>query len=184
MSRRSTRLMVLGVVAYRNPISGYGIEKTLDEWAVSRWTTIAPASIYQQLRTLTAQGAVEPVAGSRGRAAEHRCTPAGHEQLRRLLLELLHERDFRPMSLLPLLYFTPSLTSEELDAGLASRIRLLDQALESEDAMIARSEELGPSHVTEIFRLTWRGLRADRDWCAEYRARLRANHSGSRTSDP
>jgi DNA-binding PadR family transcriptional regulator len=164
--------MVLGVVAYRQPISGYGIQKTLEEWAVSRWTTIAPASIYQQLRTLSAHGSVEPQPGSTGRAAEYRCTPTGQAELRELLLALLHERDFQPLSLIPLLYFTPSLSVEELSAGLAGRIQAIDDALAMEDAMIARSETLAPSGVTEIFRLTWRGLRADRDWCQEFRGRL------------
>jgi len=172
VSRSTTRLMVLGVIAYRQPMSGYGIQKTLDEWAVSRWTTIAPASIYQQLRTLTAQGAVEPTPGATGRAVEYVCTPTGREELRELMLSLLHERDFQPLSLIPLLYFTPSLSTEELDAGLADRIQAIDEALAMEHAMIARSEALGPSHVTEIFRLTWHGLRADRDWCQEFRARL------------
>lgn len=181
MSRQTTRLMVLGVIAYRQPISGYGIQKTLDEWAVSRWTTIAPASIYQQLRTLTTHGAVEPVLGTTGRATEYRCTPTGREELRELMLDLLHERDFQPMSLMPLLYFTPSLSIEELDAGLATRVQVIDDALPMEQAMIERSETVGPSHVTEIFRLTWHGLRADRNWCNEFRGRLTGGRPSSGT---
>ncbi|HXD62482.1 MAG TPA: PadR family transcriptional regulator [Lacisediminihabitans sp.] len=172
MSRQSTRIMVLGIVAYRQPISGYGIEKTLAEWAVDRWTTIAPASVYQQLRTLGRSGLIEPVAGSTTRAAEFRCTSAGRDELHRLLLDLLEERDVRPLSLIPLLHFTPSLSTAELEHGLTARVAAIDAALAASDAMLARSGELAASHVMEIFRLTLHGLRADRDWCRSFLHRL------------
>jgi DNA-binding PadR family transcriptional regulator len=64
MPKEITRMMILGVVAFRGPIGGYGIEKTLDEWSVGRWTTIAPASIYQQLRSLSSAGFIEPLTES------------------------------------------------------------------------------------------------------------------------
>jgi DNA-binding PadR family transcriptional regulator len=172
MSSQITRLMVLGVIAYRQPISGYGIQKTLDEWAVARWTTIAPASIYQQLRTLTSRGFIEAVNGSGGRAAAVECTSAGQAELRALLLALLNEHDFQPLSLIPLLHFTPSLSIEELERGLSARIAAIDAALGKEEELVARSAALGRSHVAEIFRLTWHGLRADRAWCEEFRQRL------------
>ncbi len=95
---------------------------------------------------------------------------------------LLHERDFQPMNLMPLLYFTPSLSIEELDAGIATRVQVIDDALAMEQAMIERSETVGPSHVTEIFRLTWHGLRADRDWCNEFRGRLTGGRPSSGTT--
>lgn len=174
MSRQTTRIMVLGIIAYREPISGYGIEKTLGEWAVSRWATIAPASVYQQLRTLNTNRFIEPVTSPAGRAVEYRCTPLGRTELHKLLLDLLGERDVQPLSLIPLLHFTPSLSTGELDQGLAARITAIDQALTLENEMLERSAALAPSHVTEIFRLTWHGLRADRDWCQQFRHRLAA----------
>ncbi|MDQ1135721.1 hypothetical protein QE410_000520 [Microbacterium sp. SORGH_AS 1204] len=134
------------------------------------------------LRSLTVGGAIEPASGSAGRATEYRCTPSGRAALRELLLDLLHEDDFQPLSLIPLLYFTPTLTAEELDAGLAARIHTIDDALAIEDEVFAQSDTAGPSHATEIFRLMWRGLRADRDWCEEFRSRLasRQPSQGSR----
>jgi len=178
MAKQTTRIMVLGVIAYRRPISGYGIEKTLREWAVDRWTTIAPASIYQQLRSLSAAGLIEPVDDGTARAIDYRCTGNGLHELRRLLLALLNEQDFQPLSLIPLLHFTPSLTVEELVRGLRRRVAVIDQALSNEDEVMARSEASGPSHVTEIFRLTWEGYRADRDWCCGFLGRLGASGSG------
>ncbi|NNC11695.1 hypothetical protein HII28_07380 [Planctomonas sp. JC2975] len=175
MSRSTTRLMVLGVVAYRGPIGGYGIEKTFNEWAVQRWASIAPPSIYQQLKTLNSEELIEPVAPASGRATEYRCTTAGQEELHRLLLDLLHEREVRPLSLVPLLHFTPTLPAAELLAGLSARIEAIDVALSLQDEMLERSAFLAPSHVAEIFRLNAHGLRGDRAWCAEFLARLGGN---------
>lgn len=172
MSRQTTRLMVLGIVAHRQPVSGYDIAKVLEEWAVSRWTTIAPASIYQQLRTLTANNFIAQDGMTATRATRYTCTTAGSTELRRLLLELLDESDVQPLSLIPLLHFTPMLTTEQLDTGLAARIAAIDRALGLENDMIERSAAVAPAHVTEIFRLTWHGLRADKTWCQEFRQRL------------
>ncbi len=173
MAKQTTRIMVLGVVASRQPLSGYGIEKVLAEWAVDRWTTIAPASIYQQLRSLTAASLIEQAAdGTTRRAIEYRCTATGRDELHRLLLALLNEQDFQPLSLIPLLHFTPALTAVELATGLRRRVALIDQALAHEPEVIERAEASGPAHVAEIFRLTWHGYRADRAWCQEFLTRL------------
>ncbi|MFT3799384.1 hypothetical protein [Microbacterium sp.] len=175
MAKQTTRIMVLGVIAYRQPISGYGIEKALREWAVDRWTTIAPASIYQQLRSLNAATLIEPAGDGSARAVDYRCTGNGLEELRRLLLSLLNETDFQPLSLIPLLHFTPSLTLGELTEGLGRRVALVEELLSYEAEVIARSEASGPSHVAEIFRLTWEGYRADRAWCCGFLDRLAAS---------
>lgn len=47
--------------------------------------------------------------------------------------------------------------------------------------MLERAATLGPAHVTEIFRLNWHGLRADRAWCSEFRERVLAE--GATTGD-
>lgn len=172
MAKQTTRIMVLGIVTHRRPISGYGIEKTLREWAVDRWTTIAPASIYQQLRSLSAAGLIEPAGDGSARAVNYRSTDNGRDELRHLLLSLLNERDFQPLSLIPLLHFTPSLTLSELREGLGRRVALIEELLSQEAEVITRSEAAGPSHVTEIFRLTWEGYRADRAWCIGFLDRL------------
>lgn len=172
MSKQVTRIMVLGVIASRGPVSGYRIEKTLGEWSVHRWATIAPASIYHQIRALRAAGMIERAEVQSGRAIELVATSVGQAQLRALLLDLLHEEDFQPLSLIPLLHFAPVLTTAELVDGLERRIQVIDRALEHEQEVLDRAEALGPSHVTEVFRLTWHGLRADRQWCLEFMARL------------
>ncbi len=179
MGKQTTRIMVLGAISYRQPISGYGVERVLSEWAVDRWTTIAPASIYQQLRSLRSAGLIEPVDAGTGRAIDYRCTETGKAELHRLLRALLDEQDFQPLSLIPLLHFTPSLSRRELTEGLARRISLIDQAVAHETDVLQRAATSGPSHVTEIFRLIWHGYRADRDWCRDFLDRLEADAEGS-----
>ena len=172
MPKETTRIMVLGVIAHRGPISGYGIEKTLDEWAVARWTAIAPASIYQQLRSLSSAGLIAPVGERRTRAVDYTCTDAGRNRLHELLLSLLDEPSPQPLSLIPLLHFTPTLSKEELVDGLTARIARIDDALGHERQVIHQASSVGPAYITEIFRLTWEGLRADRTWCESYLERL------------
>ncbi|MDQ1131216.1 MULTISPECIES: hypothetical protein [unclassified Microbacterium] len=172
MSRQTTKIMVLGIVAYRGPIGAYGIEKVLKEWAVSRWTTIAAPSIYQQLRTLSSRGFIDVTSGESERATQYVCTTKGREQLLSLLRSLLEERDFQPLSLIPLLYFTPTLTIDELRRGLSARVAAIETVLAHEQEFLDQSRDLGPAHAMEILRLTWHGFRADRDWCLDYLARL------------
>ncbi|MFT3968743.1 MAG: PadR family transcriptional regulator [Micropruina sp.] len=174
--------MVLGIVAQRGPMSGYGIDKTLDAWAVRRWATIAPASIYQQLKSMSAAGLIAPTDEYSGRAVSYQCTDAGRAELHTLLTSLLSEEDFQPLSLLPLLHFTPVLEPSELVEGLEHRIGVIDQALAHEQDIIAQAASLGPSHVLEVFRLTWHGLRADRHWCIEFLERLRTSESDPKES--
>ncbi len=174
MPKETTRIMVLGAIAYRGPISGYGIEKVFDEWAVARWTTIAPPSIYQQLRSLSASGLITRSEERTARAVDYECADAGREQLHELLLTLLHESSPQPLSLVPLLHFTPTLSGEELVDGLTDRIARISDALRYEDEVIRQSASSGPAHASEIFRLTWEGLRADRAWCEGYLERLGA----------
>lgn len=172
MSKQVTRIMILGIVVHRAPISGYGIEKTLQEWATERWTSIAAASIYQQLRSLTVAGLIRPTGERTGRAVGYEPTAAGRDELHDLLRSLLHEQSPQPLSLIPLLHFTPTLSSAELIEGLTRRIAVIDRALSYESAVIEQAQSTGPSHVTEIFRLTWHGLRADRAWCREFLDRI------------
>jgi DNA-binding PadR family transcriptional regulator len=172
MPKEISRIMVLGTIAVRGPIGGYGIEKTFGEWAVDRWTTIAPASIYQQLRSLGAAGFIEAVGEPVSRATLYRCTAVGTERLHELLLALLREQSPQPLSLIPMLHFTPAISADELVDGLEARVARIDAALEVEPDVLERASTAGPSHVTEIFRLTWEGLRADRAWCLGYLQRL------------
>lgn len=174
MAKETTRLMVLGIVAYRGPVGGYGIERILEEWAVARWTTIAPASIYQQLRSLSASGLIRESSAPRTRASEFEATDEGRERLHTMLLALLDEPRPQPMSLVPLLHFTPSLEEGELIDGLTARIHRIDEALANESAFLTAAEQNGPPHVVELFRLTLEGLRADRRWCVGYLERLSA----------
>lgn len=91
-----------------------------------------------------------------------------------MLLSLLDEPRPQPMSLVPLLHFTPTLSADELIDGLTARIARIDEALDHESAFLERAEQTGPAHVVELFRLTLEGLRGDRRWCAGYLERLSA----------
>lgn len=90
-SADTTRLLVLGVVAIFEPANGYQLRRELLSWDVERWANVQPGSIYSMLGTLTKQGMVERFdlsLGEGGRpVAVYRSTPAGREELRRLVRE-------------------------------------------------------------------------------------------------
>src|SRR5688500_11438635 len=58
----TTRLMILGVVRWLQPVHGYDVRRELLSWQVEDWASIAPGSIYHALRKLTDEGLLEEVA--------------------------------------------------------------------------------------------------------------------------
>src|SRR5690606_27409964 len=52
----TTRLMILGLVKWMQPVHGYDVRRELESWRVDEWTNIAPGSIYHGLRRLAEEG--------------------------------------------------------------------------------------------------------------------------------
>ena len=52
----TTRLMILGLVRWMQPVHGYDVKRELESWNADEWTTIAPGSIYHALRKLAEEG--------------------------------------------------------------------------------------------------------------------------------
>lgn len=172
VSERTARIMVLGAVAYRGPLSRPDMAKVFDEWTVGRWAMIPAAAIDRQARSLTAAGLIRVSDSAHPEGAEYHCTEAGRTELRRLLLELLNAEDFEPFNLMPLLHFITSLRVAELADGLRRRILYIDEVLAYESAVIADAPADGPDHPTEIVRLNWHRYDADRTWSLGFIGRL------------
>ena len=58
----TTRLMILGLVQWMQPVHGYDVERELESWQAEEWANIAPGSIYHALRKLAEDGLLEEVA--------------------------------------------------------------------------------------------------------------------------
>lgn len=163
------RILVLGAVAYRGPLSADGIASVLDDWGIGRWTSISAGAIDLQLRSLVAAELIRP---DQSVPVEYHCTEEGRTELRRLLLDLLNAEDFTPFNLMPLLHFVTTLGVAELADGLRRRVLRIDEILAHERDVIAHTTAGAPEHPAELARLNWHRFDADREWSLGFIARL------------
>jgi ABC-type Na+ transport system ATPase subunit NatA len=85
----TTRLFILGVIRFSEPVHGYDIKRELESWHVEEWAHVAYGSIYHALKTLAKDGLIEPVdtgqVGRRPARTTYRITVAGEREYQRLL---------------------------------------------------------------------------------------------------
>jgi DNA-binding PadR family transcriptional regulator len=85
----TTRMMILGLVRWLEPVHGYQVRQELLSWDVENWANIAPGSIYHALRKLAEEGLLAEVAveqvGARPARTTYRTTRMGREEFERLL---------------------------------------------------------------------------------------------------
>src|SRR5688572_6675730 len=125
----TTRLMILGLVRWMQPVHGYDVKRELESWQVDQWANIAPGSIYHALRTMAAEGLLAEVAteqvGGRPARTTYETTLKGDAEFE----ELLHRYwwEYQP-AIDPFqagFGFLPALPPGEAAAALRNRSRLL-----------------------------------------------------------
>lgn len=86
---KTTRLLVLGVVRIFQPVHGYDVRRELASWHAEEWASVAPGSIYNQLKSLTKEEFLEVVdtnqVGGRPERTRYRLTPRGEIEFADLL---------------------------------------------------------------------------------------------------
>lgn len=172
VSERTARIMVLGTIAYRAPLTATGIAHVLKEWIVERWADIPAIAIDREVRALAESGLIRQHETSNAAEAEFNCTDQGRNELHQLLLRLLNADSFQPFSLMPLLHFITVLSLAELADGLRRRILYIDEVLAHESSVISHAPADGPDHTSEIVRVNWHRYNADRSWSLEFIGRL------------
>lgn len=172
MGSSIARIMVLGAVAYRGPLTTDGVASVLREWMVQRWGVIPADSIEWELRTLAESEFVRRQEPGNGAQSQFSCTEQGRNELHDLLLRLLTADTFQPFNLMPLLHFVTALSLAELADGLRRRILRMDEVLAYESSVIAHAAADGPDHASEIVRLNWHRYNADRSWSLAFIGRL------------
>src|SRR6476620_7493741 len=85
----TTRLLILGLVRWMQPVHGYDVKRELESWQAAEWANIAPGSIYHALRSMTADGLLEEATpeqlGARPARTTYRCTAKGDLEFAELL---------------------------------------------------------------------------------------------------
>nr|BFE67819.1 hypothetical protein GCM10020092_011200 [Actinoplanes digitatis] len=85
----ATRMMILGLVQWMQPVHGYDVRRELLSWSADKWANIQPGSIYHALRKLADEELLREVAteqvGSRPARTTYEITEKGAEEFTALL---------------------------------------------------------------------------------------------------
>lgn len=175
----TTRLLVLGVVRIFQPVHGYEVRRELTSWRAEEWASIKSGSIYNALKTLTAEGFLEVVGtdqvGGRPERTTFQLTVAGEQEFRALLRE--EWWTVRPPidPLMAAVSFLGYVSRDEAIAALEHRIlhiqgyaRHLDFASASQAGIDA------PHHIRELHDLMSARVMSEIGWARTMIERLRA----------
>jgi DNA-binding PadR family transcriptional regulator len=170
----TTRLLLLGAVRIFQPVHGYLLRRELLSWQVEDWAHVKPGSIYSGLRTLTAHGLLQELAGD---PVAYRLTPDGEVEYRRLLdLALRQPESADPSRLLAGLCFITTLPREEAREALRARALLLEAASSGTAAGLRamQTSRLAPASTAELFHVIGSWLDGERAWVRDVCARIDA----------
>jgi DNA-binding PadR family transcriptional regulator len=174
----TTRLMILGLVQWMQPVHGYDVKRELESWQAEDWANIAPGSIYHALRKLAAEGLLEEVAteqvGARPARTTYRSTPKGEREFEELLRRYWWEFEAPVDPFLAGFAFLPRLPRGEAVAALRNRARGLRAAAEVQRFALASDfmRRTKPTHVGWMFELVVARMEAEIAWCERIAARL------------
>ncbi|MGI5214271.1 PadR family transcriptional regulator [Plantactinospora sp. CA-290183] len=169
----ATRMMILGLVRWMQPVHGYDVRRELLSWGADKWANVQPGSIYHALRRLAEEGQLREVGteqvGARPARIRYEVTAKGEDEFQNLLrgqwwsVAAVADPFFAAFS------FLPVLPREEASAALRNRARLMRAEVESLRAAMESGwlKQGMPTHVNWMWRL-WIG-RAESEiaWCEE-----------------
>jgi DNA-binding PadR family transcriptional regulator len=179
----ATRMMILGLVKWMQPVHGYDVRRELLSWGADRWANIAPGSIYHALRKLTEEGLLRAVSteqvGSRPARTSYEITPTGVDEFETLLRQLWWELRQSADPFAAAISFLPALPREEAAAALRNRSRLLraqaDSLRATADSDWMRNAK--PVHVTWFLELSVARAEVEIDWCERTAERVESGVS-------
>ncbi|HTJ32038.1 MAG TPA: PadR family transcriptional regulator [Dactylosporangium sp.] len=174
----TTRLMILGLVSYLQPVHGYDIRKELASWNVESWANVQPGSIYHALRKMTEEGLLEEAGsetvGNRPARTQYRMTAAGATEYQTLLRKYWWEYQEPTDPFLAAFAFLPGLSRAEAVGALRARARLLEGWNAAYRDNAEEWTAYKPPHVGWQFELTMARCEAEARWCHDIAARIEA----------
>jgi DNA-binding PadR family transcriptional regulator len=174
----TTRLLVLGVVRIFQPVHGYDVRRELVSWHVEEWASLAPGSIYNQLKTLAKEGLIEATGknqvGGRPERTSYKVTPRGEVELSELLRETLWQWRMPIDPLVAAISLMGLIKRDELIAGLEARQAIVAGGVaHAEYAINAIDDVETPAHVREMLRLINARVSAEIGWSKAFVDRLK-----------
>jgi DNA-binding PadR family transcriptional regulator len=121
----ATRLMILGVVQWRQPELGYDVHRELLRGSADKWANVQPGSIYHALRKLSEEGLLREVsteqAGARAARTSYEITRKGPAEFQTRLRSHWWNVASVPDPFQAAFAFLPALPREEAAAALRNR---------------------------------------------------------------
>jgi DNA-binding PadR family transcriptional regulator len=176
----ATRLLILGIVRWSQPVHGYEVRRELLSWNADSWANVAPGSIYHALKKLADEDLLREVAteqvGGRPARTRYEITEAGERVFQELLREYWWESKEASDPFLVAFSLLPALPPREAAAALRSRAATLRVTAQGLYASLDTGwvEKTKPSHVAEMFRLWAARAETDADWCERVAGRVEA----------
>lgn len=165
----TTRLMILGLVNWMEPVHGYDVRRELLSWNADKWAKIQPGSIYHALKKMTEEGLLTEVAteqvGSRPERTTYAITPRGREAFESMLREEWWEINSPRDPFSAAFAFLPALPRKEAAAALRHRGRMLRVTVQGLQDMITTTDITKPIHVQWMFELWIARAEGEIGWC-------------------
>jgi DNA-binding PadR family transcriptional regulator len=166
----ATRMMILGLVQWMQPVHGYDVRRELLSWSADKWANVQPGSIYHALRKLAEEGLLREVAteqvGARPARTTYEITPKGRDEFETLLRQQWWNLTPPPDPFLAAFSFLPALPRPDAVAALRNRAAQLQAGVDHMTATATSDWMRGkPVHVAWMWELGVARSEAEIAWC-------------------
>ncbi|MEU4213773.1 PadR family transcriptional regulator [Actinoplanes sp. NPDC026623] len=166
----ATRMMILGLVQWMQPVHGYDVRRELLSWSADKWANVQPGSIYHALRKLTDEELLREVAteqvGARPARTTYEITEKGAAEFTSLLRGNWWSIAMPPDPFMAAFSFLPAMPRPEAAAALRNRATQLGAGIEQLRAAISADwAQNKPPFVTWMWELSIERSEAEIRWC-------------------
>jgi DNA-binding PadR family transcriptional regulator len=183
----TTRLLMLGLIRWLEPVHGYEVRRELVSWNVEGWANLKPGSIYHALRKLTEEGLLDEAGTERvdGRPARtlYRTTRFGQEEFTRLLRKYWWEHRPQTDPFVAAMSLLPALPRREAVLALRNRAAVLRGSVDQTRSLVRELTAEKPVHVSWLMELDTVRAEAEIAWCDRVAAKIEAGE-GQHEDDP
>lgn len=173
----ATRMMILGVVQWLQPVHGYDVRRELLSWSADKWANVQPGSIYHALRKLSEEGLLREVGteqvGARPARTSYEITPKGMDEFQAQLRSQWWSLSPAPDPFMAAFAFLPALPRDEAAAALRNRAVQLSAGVKQLEVLLSADRLPAiPDHVAWMWDLVIARSAAEIAWCERTAARV------------
>jgi DNA-binding PadR family transcriptional regulator len=176
----ATRMMILGLVQWMQPVHGYDVRRELLSWSADKWANVQPGSIYHALRKLAEEELLREVAteqvGARPARTTYEITEKGVAEFQSLLRGNWWSIATPPDPFMAAFSFLPALPRAEAAAALRNRAVQLGAGITQLQALIGADwADNKPVYASWMWELSIERAEAEIRWCERIVERIEKN---------